>query len=60
MSLEGHNQVKKKNIKTIPAGWIGASTRAELNTTQQLRLVGLGHRRSRTTRLNETTLAGQN
>ena len=35
MSLEGHNQEKKKNITaTTPAGWIGASTHAKLNSTQ--------------------------
>ena len=54
MSLGGHNQAtkrKKKTTKTTPAGWIGTSTRAELNSTQQLMPVGLGHRHSRTTQL---------
>ena len=44
MSLEGHNPTKEEkenHIKTNKtAGWIGASTRAELSTTQQLTPVG--------------------
>ena len=52
MFLGNYNQAKKKKkktTKTTPADWIGTSTRDELNSTQQLRPIGLGHRRSRTT-----------